>query len=154
MGIFGYLRITVRDGKGAKDRVTMLPINLAKPLERHLRRVTCATRGRCQSWIWPRLFAVCAGAQISKPPDREWGVAVRFSITRGLTIDPRSEGKDRRRRPVDETVLQDAAEESTYAHQESRNPRLATRYAIPLPRTYSKTVTTFKRCRSCSVAKT
>lgn len=33
---FGYARITVRDGKGAKDRVTMLPINLAKSLERHL----------------------------------------------------------------------------------------------------------------------
>jgi len=28
---FGYLRIMVRDGKGAKDRLTMLPVNLAKP---------------------------------------------------------------------------------------------------------------------------
>src|SRR6266446_1220665 len=36
---FGYARITVRDGKGAKDRVTMLPVNLAKPLERHLQKV-------------------------------------------------------------------------------------------------------------------
>src|SRR5206468_6417387 len=36
---FGYLRITVSDGKGAKDRVTMLPVNLAKPLERHLEKV-------------------------------------------------------------------------------------------------------------------
>src|SRR6267378_4555610 len=35
----GYLRITVRDGKGGKDRVTMLPVNLAKPLQRHLQRV-------------------------------------------------------------------------------------------------------------------
>jgi integrase len=35
----GYLRITVRDGKGGKDRVTMLPVNLAKPLERHLQKV-------------------------------------------------------------------------------------------------------------------
>src|SRR5207244_5452958 len=36
---FGYLRITVRDGKGAKDRITMLPVNLAEPLERHLTKV-------------------------------------------------------------------------------------------------------------------
>src|ERR1041384_1757564 len=36
---FGYARITVRDGKGAKDRVTMLPVNLAAPLERHLAKV-------------------------------------------------------------------------------------------------------------------
>jgi len=36
---FGYLRVTVRDGKGGKDRVTMLPVNLAKPLERHLQKM-------------------------------------------------------------------------------------------------------------------
>src|SRR5438552_11938260 len=36
---FGYARITVRDTKGNKDRVTMLPVNLAKPLERHLHKV-------------------------------------------------------------------------------------------------------------------
>ncbi len=32
---FGYARITVRDAKGAKDRVTMLPLNLAAGLQRH-----------------------------------------------------------------------------------------------------------------------
>jgi integrase len=36
---FGYARITVRDGKGGKDRVTMLPVNLAGALERHLQKV-------------------------------------------------------------------------------------------------------------------
>src|SRR5216683_935102 len=36
---FGYARITVRDGKGARDRVTMLPVNLAISLERHLAKV-------------------------------------------------------------------------------------------------------------------
>jgi len=36
---FAYARITVRDGKGAKDRVTMLPVNLATSLERHLAKV-------------------------------------------------------------------------------------------------------------------
>ena len=36
---FGYARITVRDTKGNRDRVTMLPVNLAKPLERHLQKV-------------------------------------------------------------------------------------------------------------------
>ncbi len=34
-----YLHITVRDGKGAKDRITMLPVNMAKSLERHLQKV-------------------------------------------------------------------------------------------------------------------
>jgi len=36
---FGYLRVTIRDGKGGKDRITMLPVNAAKPLERHLQKV-------------------------------------------------------------------------------------------------------------------
>ena len=36
---FGYGQVTVRDGKGAKDRVTMLPASLAEPLKLHLQRV-------------------------------------------------------------------------------------------------------------------
>jgi integrase len=36
---FGYGQIVVRDGKGAKDRVTMLPGSLAQPLNLHLVRV-------------------------------------------------------------------------------------------------------------------
>lgn len=36
---FEYRQIIVRDGKGAKDRVTMLPGGLVKPLEEHLMRV-------------------------------------------------------------------------------------------------------------------
>ncbi len=37
---FGYGQITVRDGKGGKDRVTMLPKALVEPLRRHLARKT------------------------------------------------------------------------------------------------------------------
>jgi integron integrase len=36
---FGYRQIVVRDGKGAKDRVTLLPDKLEGPLRRHLARV-------------------------------------------------------------------------------------------------------------------
>ena len=36
---FGYRQILVRDGKGGKDRVTMLPATVAAPLEAHLARV-------------------------------------------------------------------------------------------------------------------
>lgn len=36
---FGYRQIVVRDGKGAKDRVTMLPASVVEPLKRHLERV-------------------------------------------------------------------------------------------------------------------
>jgi integron integrase len=36
---FGYRQITVRDGKGAKDRVTMLPESVHESLKRHLIQV-------------------------------------------------------------------------------------------------------------------
>ena len=36
---FGYRQIVVRDGKGAKDRMTMLPQSVAEPLKAHLARV-------------------------------------------------------------------------------------------------------------------
>jgi integron integrase len=36
---FGYCQIVVRDGKGAKDRVTMLPQSVREPLKRHLAQV-------------------------------------------------------------------------------------------------------------------
>ena len=36
---FGYKQITVRSGKGDKDRVTMLPAALIEPLQRHLEKV-------------------------------------------------------------------------------------------------------------------
>jgi integron integrase len=36
---FASREILVREGKGAKDRVTMLPENLVEPLQRHLERV-------------------------------------------------------------------------------------------------------------------
>ncbi len=36
---FALGQITVRDAKGGKDRITMLPLNLAEPLRRHLVRV-------------------------------------------------------------------------------------------------------------------
>jgi integron integrase len=39
---FARNEITVRDGKGAKDRVTMLPESLKTPLQNHLRKVKAA----------------------------------------------------------------------------------------------------------------
>jgi integrase len=36
---FAYNQIVVRDGKGDKDRVTVLPLNVKVPLQRHLQDV-------------------------------------------------------------------------------------------------------------------
>src|SRR5438046_4352840 len=74
---FAYAQITVRDANGGKDRVTMLPVNLAKALERHLAKVKMQHeedlaegygevylpdalerkyRGAARSWVWQFVF--------------------------------------------------------------------------------------------------
>ena len=110
---FGYLRITVRDGKGAKDRVTMLPINLAKPLERHLRRVRAQHEEDVEAGFG-RVYLPFALARKFQTADREWAWQYVFPSPR-LSVDPRSEGKDRRRHHIDETVLQDALKKAVRA---------------------------------------
>ena len=40
---FGYRQIVVRDGKGAKDRITMLPAALIEPLRNHLHASSAVT---------------------------------------------------------------------------------------------------------------
>ena len=52
---FGRGEITVRDGKGGKDRVTMLPESLQAPLQRHLRRVR-AVHARDLADGWGRVL--------------------------------------------------------------------------------------------------
>jgi integron integrase len=68
---FGYLRITVRDGKGAKDRVTMLPINLAKPLERHLQKVRAQHEEDLEAGFG-RVYLPFALIHKFPNADREW----------------------------------------------------------------------------------
>lgn len=69
---FAYRQIIVRDGKGAKDRATMLPENLAQQLQEHLGRVRALHRrdiaeGYGEVWL-PHALA-------RKYPraSREWG---------------------------------------------------------------------------------
>ena len=93
---FGYARITVRDGKGGKDRVTMLPVNLASALERHLAKVKMQHeedlaeglgevylpdalerkyRGAARSWVWQFVFP---SSRIA--PDPRSGVLRRHHV--------------------------------------------------------------------------
>ena len=53
---FGYSQITVRDGKGEKDRVTILPALLPANLLAHLERSR-----RCIRRTWKKASARCSG---------------------------------------------------------------------------------------------
>ena len=116
---FGYARITVRDGKGAKDRVTMLPVNLAAPLQRHLEKV----RLQYEEDFEHRFAGVYVpGALARKYPSAptEWGWQWVFPSNRILhTGDPRREssvaGAGYMRHHVDENVLQLAVKKAVLA---------------------------------------
>src|SRR5262249_16842662 len=86
---FGYARITVRDAKGGRDRVTMLAVNLAGPLQLHLSKVKLQheqdlTDGFGEVWL--------PDAPARKYPRaaREWNWQFVFPSTR-ISIDPRSQ---------------------------------------------------------------
>src|SRR5213594_3865388 len=72
--------ITVRDGKGAKDRVTLLPATLRKPLAEHLDRVYQIHQ---QDLGNGRGHAPLPGALERKYPgaSREWGWQWVFPAT-------------------------------------------------------------------------
>jgi integron integrase len=93
---FAYRQVLVRDGKGARDRVTMLPENLVQPLQEHLGRVR-ALHGRdvkekfgevklpyalarkypraARDWKWQYVFP--SG---NRSPDPEDGVVRRHHV--------------------------------------------------------------------------
>lgn len=96
---FRYRQILVRDGKGMKDRVTMLPENVRVPLERHLANVQTlherdleAGFGRAplpdalarkyqnadREWGWQFVFPSAV-----RSPHRDTGVEHRFHISPG-----------------------------------------------------------------------
>jgi len=98
---FGMKQITVRDGKGAKDRFTMLPEAVVPALREHLERV----RLQHEKDLAANGGSVyLPGALDRKYPNapREWRWQYVFPA-RDLSVDPRSGAK--RRHHLDETTL-------------------------------------------------
>jgi len=83
---FAYRQIVVRDGKGAKDRVTMLPENLVQPLQAHLGKVR-ALHGRDLKDGCGEVWLPHALARKYPRAPREWGWQFVFpSFNR--SVDP------------------------------------------------------------------
>jgi len=101
---FGYLRITVREGKGGKDRATMLPVNLAQSLERHLGKVRAQHEEDIEAGFG-EVYLPEALARKYPNAGREWAWQYVFPSSR-LSIDARSGA--RRRHHTDESGLQTA----------------------------------------------
>jgi integron integrase len=69
---FAYRQILVRDGKGSKDRVTMLPEGLVQPLQAHLGKVR-ALHQRDRKEGYGEVFLPHALARKYPRAAREWG---------------------------------------------------------------------------------
>jgi integron integrase len=108
---FGYARITVRDGKGAKDRVTMLPVNLAQPLEKHFQKVKALHEEDLEAGLGA-VHLPTAMDRKSPHAAQEWIWQYVFPSSR-LSLDPRSGRKQRHH--VDESMLQVAVRKAALA---------------------------------------
>jgi integron integrase len=99
---FGRREITVRDGKGRKDRVTVLPDKLARPLRAHLERV----RRQHEYELSDGLGSVSLPGELARKyprADRTWCWQWVFPATRHH--EDRSTG-ELRRHHLHESVLQ------------------------------------------------
>jgi integron integrase len=105
---FGRCEITVRDGKGRKDRITLLPSRLKEPLIEHLTKV----RRRHDADIKKKLGAVELPDALARKYPRaafEWGWQWIFAATRHYI---EHETGQQRRHHLHATVVQRAIKEA------------------------------------------
>ena len=105
---FARHQVMVRDGKGQKDRVTMLPERFMPQLKDHLARVKVMyekdrEKGVPGVFIWPAL------ARKYPKAASEWRWQYVFPA-KGLSVDPRSGTV--RRHHISETLVQKAVKEA------------------------------------------
>jgi integron integrase len=98
---FHYQQLIIRDGKGQKDRATMLPKSLIEPMRLHLARVKQLheidlREGNGRVYLPFALDRKCPNA------DKEWGWQYVFPSSKRST-DPRS-GIERRHHALPETL--------------------------------------------------
>jgi integron integrase len=108
---FTLAQITVRDAKGGKDRITMLPLNLSEPLRRHLLRMKAQHEQDLEDGFGT-VHLPFALSRKSPNAAREWAWQYVFPSSR-IVVDPRS-GK-RQRHHVAEGILQSAIKKAVDA---------------------------------------
>ena len=105
---FSRQEIIIREGKGGKDRLTMLPTSLITPLQTHLEKVKIL-HAHDLAEGYGDVYLPFALAQKYPNAGREWGWQYVFPASK-RSIDPRS-GKERRHH-IDEQTLQRAIKQA------------------------------------------
>ncbi|TAN83598.1 MAG: integron integrase [Gallionella sp.] len=98
---FSRREILVREGKGFKDRVTMLPASLVQPLKQHLERVK-VLHGEDLTKGYGEVFMPMALEKKYPNAGKSWGWQYVFP-SRNLSADPRS-GVVRRHHADEKTI--------------------------------------------------
>ena len=98
---FTYAQLTIRDGKGEQDRITMLPSKLRQPLRRHLEKVKVLHEQDLAAGYGEVYLPYALARKYPNAP-RLWGWQYVFPATR-RSIDPRS-GKERRHHVTDRAI--------------------------------------------------
>jgi len=106
---FDYHQITVRDGKGSKDRVVPLPQILIQPLRDHLADVRTMHENDLAAGFGAVFLPHALARKFTNAP-REWIWQYAFP-SRKLSVDPRT-GKTRRHH-VHENTLNNAIKQAT-----------------------------------------
>ncbi len=120
---FARHEILVRDGKGMKDRVTLLPQRLFTPLKQHLQTVRAAHQQELAAGRGDVYLPFALAKKYPKAPT-DWAWQYVFPAA-GLSVDPRSGAV--RRHHVDEKRLQRAFKAAIRA---AENHKLATPHTL------------------------
>jgi integron integrase len=105
---FSRREIVVREGKGFKDRVTMLPDSLVEPLQTHLKKVRKLHEQDLAAGFG-EVYLPYALARKYPSASREWAWQYVFPSSQ-LSFDPRSGGQ--RRHHLDEKGMQRAMKQA------------------------------------------
>jgi integron integrase len=105
---FEYKQIIIRNGKGMKDRVTMLPTVIIEQLQRHLEKVKKIHENDLHAGFGTVYLPYALDRKYPNA-NRSWGWQYVFPASR-RSIDPRS--KVERRHHLSETVLQRAVKKA------------------------------------------
>jgi len=141
---FEYQQIAVRDAKGNKDRVTMLPASAADALKTHLLMPKGCT---CETLRMGLAESIC---------HLRWRENTRTQIVNGVgntSFPPRPEAGILFRARLDDTTSESGSCKKLLRmlceQHKLTSPRVATLFVTVLPPTCSKTAMTFVLFKSC-----
>lgn len=107
---FARKEILIRDGKGFKDRVTMLPTKLVAPLKMHLEKVKTLHEADLAKGFG-EVYLPYALAKKYPYAARDWAWQYVFPSGK-LSVDPRSEDGKTRRHHVQDQAIQRAVRQA------------------------------------------